>query len=149
MFNHKINNDKNVPLLQAISIAMAVRRCKTKLIAWCSMSMAIPEATRHRHWETTYSILPKQPLGQQQMKLWCKSTPTLLAILMAMAMRWFNTTCIAWWRRSRASLEATGCCHQAIIVANSSNQTCICQFWLMFFIISTLKTGAKQKDGPN
>jgi hypothetical protein len=44
-----------------------------------------------------------------------KNAQTLLAILMAMAVRWYNTACIARWRMSRDSMEATGRRHWASI----------------------------------
>ena len=40
-----------------------------------------------------------------------KNTGKLTTILMAMAMHWYNTGCIARWSTSRASLEAIGCRH--------------------------------------
>ncbi len=48
-----------------------------------------------------------------------KCTSFLLAILMALAVRRYNMTRIAWWRRSRALVEATGCRHWASIAADS------------------------------
>ncbi len=62
--------------------------------------------------------------------------PTLLSILLAMAMPQYHTTCIARWRMSRTLLEATGCCHQVSIAANRSHWTCICCFFTSFFIIN-------------
>jgi hypothetical protein len=51
------------------------------------------------HWippsATTCSILPQQLPGQQAKKQQSTNTPTLLAILMAMKMRQYNTACIA------------------------------------------------------
>ncbi len=61
-----------------------------------------------------------------------KNTPTLLAILMAMAMRQYNTVHIAQWRRFRASLEATGCCHRASVWSDSINWSCQHCFFLVF-----------------
>jgi hypothetical protein len=51
---------------------------------------------------------------------------------------------IAQWRRSMASLEATGCHHQASTCSNSINQTC--QHWVfpMFFIVKSSKKATKQ-----
>ncbi len=46
-----------------------------------------------------------------------KNTLKLLAILVAMQIRRYNAGRIAWWSTSWASLEATGCCHQAIAYA--------------------------------
>jgi hypothetical protein len=68
---------------------------------------------------------------------------------MAMAMRRYVTMHIAQWRRSRASLEATRHRHWAIFMSDNIKGTYLCWFLLMFFIINTLKTSAKQKDGPN
>ena len=42
-----------------------------------------------------------------------KNTGELLAILITMQMRWYNTGPIAQWSTSRASLEVTGCHHWA------------------------------------
>ncbi len=67
-------------------MAMAVCRCNVKCITQCSMSRAISEATGCQHWATTCSVLPQRLPGQQQTKQGCKNTPTLLAVLMAMAM---------------------------------------------------------------
>jgi hypothetical protein len=77
-----------------------------------------------------------------------KNTPTLLAILMAMAMHQYVTMHIAQSRRSRASLEATGYRHWASIHSNSSEGTYLRHFCVLFFIANTLKMGAKQMDGP-
>ena len=68
MANDKINNEKQTSCPPAISIAMAVHRCDTKCIAWCSMPRATPEATGRRHRATTHYILPWRPLGQQSTK---------------------------------------------------------------------------------
>jgi hypothetical protein len=54
----------------------------------------------------------------------------MLAILMAAAVRRYNSAHIAQWRRSRASLEATGRRHQASIVADTIKGT-----WLTFFYV--------------
>ena len=40
-----------------------------------------------------------------------KNADELLVILIAMQMRWYDAGRIAQWSTSRASLEATGCCH--------------------------------------
>ncbi len=41
------------------------------------------------------------------------SIPPLLTILIAMAVRWCDIARIARWRRSRAFIKATKCCHRA------------------------------------
>ncbi len=81
-----------VPRLSAISMAMAVHRCDRKRIAQCSMSRATPEATGRRHRATTHSVSPQRPPGQQQTKQQQKNVPKRLAILMAKAVRRYNTT---------------------------------------------------------
>ncbi len=106
----------NAPCPPAILMATAVRRCNTDGIAQCGMSRATSEATGCRHQATTCYVSPQRPPGQQANKQQSTNTPTKMAILMAMAMRRYVTVCIAQWRRSRASLEATGCRHRASII---------------------------------
>ncbi len=110
---------QHVPLLLAVLMAIAVRRCDTKRMAQCSMSRATPEATGRRHRATTCSVLPQRPPGQQANKQQSTNTPTKLAILMAMAMHRYVTVRITQWRRSRALLEATGRCHRASIMSDN------------------------------
>jgi hypothetical protein len=62
--------------------------------------------------------------------------------------RRYNTAHITQWRRSRASQEATGRRHQASIVADSIKRTRQQCFFLMFFIVNTLKKVAGQVEGP-
>ena len=97
---------------------MEVRQSDTDSIAQCGMSRATPEATGRRHWVTTHSVSPQRPPGQQSTQQQSSNTPTKLAVLMAIAMRRYNTPRIAQWKRSRASLEATGCHHQASTCSN-------------------------------
>ncbi len=122
----------NAPHPPAVLMATAVRWSNTDNIAQCGMSGAILEATGHRHWATTCSILPQRPPGQQSYKQQSKITPAKLAILMAMAMRRYVTACIAQWRRSRASLEATGRHHLASIMPDNKVQTWLRRFFSMF-----------------
>jgi hypothetical protein len=60
----------------------------------------------------------------------------LLAILMAMAMRRYVTARIPQWRRSRASLEATGRHHQASIMSDNTKGT---QLHLFFYVFHCQK----------
>ncbi len=123
---------QHVPPPLAVTMAMAVCRCNTKHIAQCSRSRATLEATGRRHWVTTCSILPQRPPGQQANKQQSTNTPTKLTILMAMTMRQYITARISQWRRSRASLEATGCRHWASIMSNNINRTWQWWFFLLF-----------------
>ncbi len=109
----------NAPHPPVVLMATAVRGSNTDGIARCGMSRATPEATGRWHRVTTCSISPQRPPGQQAYKQQSTNTPAKLAILMAMAMRRYVTARIARWRRSRASLEATGCCHRASIMPNN------------------------------
>ncbi len=113
----------NAPHLLAILMAMGECQSNTDGIAQCGMSRATPEVTGRWHWATTCSVLPQRLPGQQANKQQSTNTPRKQAVLMAMAMRRYVTAQIAWWRRSRASLEATGCCHWASIVSDNINWT--------------------------
>jgi hypothetical protein len=134
----------NAPLPPAVLMATAVHRCNTDGIARCGISRATPEATGRCHRATTCSILPQRPPGQQAYKQQSTNTPAKMAILMAMAMRRYVTTRITRWRRSRASLEATGRRHWASIAANSCNQSSLPHFFLSFFFVNLHKKVAGQ-----
>jgi hypothetical protein len=76
-------------------MATAVRQSNTDGIARCGMSRATLEATGCRHWATTCSVLPQQPPEQQANKQQSTNTPKKVAMLMAAAMRRYNTARIA------------------------------------------------------
>jgi hypothetical protein len=116
----------------AVLMAMAVCRSNTDGIAQCGMSRATLEATGCQHWETTCSVLPQRPPGQQASKQQSTNTPRKLAVLMAIAMHRYVTARISQWRRSRASLEATGCCHWASIMPNNIHWIWLRWLFLMF-----------------
>ncbi len=122
-------------------MATAVRRGDTDGIAQCGMSRATLEATGHPHWATTCSVAPRRLAVQQANKQESTNTPTLLAILLAMAMRRYITAQIAQWRRFRASLEAIGRHHLESIMSNNIKGTWLCRFFLMFFIVKTVEKG--------
>jgi hypothetical protein len=105
------------------AMATAERRSNTDGIARCGISRATPEATGRRHRVTTHSVSPQRPPGQQANKQQSTNTPRKQAILIAMAMRRYVTARIARWRRSRASLEATGRHHRASIMSDNINWT--------------------------
>ncbi len=122
----------NAPHLPAVLMATAVCRSNTDGIAQCGLSRATPEATGCQHRVTTCSISPQRPPGRQANKQQSTNTPRKQAVLMAMVMHRYVTTQIARWRRSRASLEATGCHHWASIMSNNINRTWLRWFLLMF-----------------
>ncbi len=122
----------NAPHPLAVLMATVVPRSNTDSIAQCGMFTATPEATVCRHRATTCSVSPQQPPGQQAYKQQSTNTPAKLAILMAMAMRRYVTARITRWRRSRASLEATGHHHWASIMPNNIVRTWLRRFFLMF-----------------
>jgi hypothetical protein len=101
-------------------------------IVQCNVSRATMEATGHQHQATTCSVLPQQLSGQQAYKQQSTNTHVKMAILMAMAMPRYITARIARWRRSRASIEATGRCHQASITPNNIVRTWLRRFFLCF-----------------
>jgi hypothetical protein len=122
----------NAPHPPAVLMATAVPLSNTDGIAQCGMSKATPEATGCRHLATTCSVLPQRLPGQQAYKQQSTNTPAKLAILMAMAMRRYVTAHISRWRRSRASLEATGRHHRASVMLNNIHRTWLRRFFLMF-----------------
>ncbi len=122
----------HAPHPPAVLMAMAVRQSNTDGIPQCSMSRATLEATGCRHRVTTHSVSPQRPPGQQACKQQSTNTSAKLAISMAMAMRRYITACIAQWRRSRASLEATGRRHWASIMPDIIVGTWLRWFFLMF-----------------
>jgi hypothetical protein len=73
----------------------AVRWSTTEGIARCGMSRTMLVATGCRHQATPCSVLPQQPLGQQQTKQQQQNGPTLLAILMAVVVCRYDTARIA------------------------------------------------------
>ncbi len=123
---------QHVPPSLAVSMAMAVSQCNTMGITQCSISRATLEATGCWHRAITCSVSPQRPPGQQTNKQQSTSTPTKLAILMAMAMHRYITTRIAWWRRFRVLLVATGHRHRASIMSNNIKGTWLWCFFLMF-----------------
>ncbi len=122
----------NAPPLPAVLMAIAVRRSNTDGIPRCGMSRATSEATGCRHRATTCYVSPRWPPGQQANKQQSTNTPKKVAVLMAMAMRRYVTARIAWWRRSRASLDATGCHHWASVMSDNINRTWLRRFFLCF-----------------
>ncbi len=113
-------------------MAMRKHGCNTVRIAHWTASRALLEATGHCHGSATCSVSPRRPPGWQQTKQWWQNAPTLLAVLMAVVVRGYNTAHINQWRRSTASLEATGCCHWASIAADSSTRSCIHRCFMIF-----------------
>ncbi len=123
---------QNTPPLRPVSKALRMRRSNTDGIAQCGMSKATLEATGCCHRAATRSILPQRPPEQQANKQQSTNTPKQVAMLMAAAVRRYNTAHIAQWRRSRALLEATGRHHQASVMSNNINWTWLRRFFLVF-----------------
>ena len=138
----------NAPRPPAVLMATAVRRSNTDRIAQCGMFRATPEATGCRHRATTCSVFPQYLPGQQATKQQSTNSQTKLAVLMAIAMRRYDTVHIAQWKRSRASLEATGCHHQSSTCSDSINWTCQHQFSWCFSLSNYQKRPQNHKDSP-
>ena len=113
-------------------MATAVHWSNTDGIAQCSMSRATPEATGRRHRATTCYVSPQRPPGQQANKQQSTNTPKKVAMLMAMAVRRYNTRHITQRRRFRALLEATGRRHWASIMSDNIKGTWQSQFFQCF-----------------
>ncbi len=96
------------------------------------MSRDTLEATGRRHRVTTCSVLPQRPPGQQANIQQSTNTPRKQSVLMAMVMRRYVTTQIAQWRRSRASIEATGRRHWESIMFDNINRTWLRRFFWCF-----------------
>ncbi len=131
----------NVPPSQGISMDMRTRWSNECGIARCSKSRATLDAPGSRHRATTCSVSPQRPPGRQANKQQSTNTPKKVAVLMAMAMRRYVTARITRWRRSRASLEATGRCHQASIMSNNIKWTWLWWFFFDVFIVKTVGKG--------
>ena len=114
----------------------------------CVMSRATSEATGCHHRVTTCSVLPWRPPGQQANKQQSTNLPTLLAVLMAMAMRRYGTACIARWRRSKASLEATGHHHWGSIMSNIIKGKWLHRFFLCFSLSTCRKSSQVDAKAP-
>ncbi len=130
----------NAPHPPAILMTTVVRRSITDSIAQCGMSRATPEATWCRHRATTHSVSPQRPPGQQANKQQSTNTPRKLAVSVAMAMRRYVTGCIAWWRRLRALLEATGRRHRVSIMPKYTPDMAT-TFLFYVFIFKTVGKG--------
>jgi hypothetical protein len=120
------------PPLQPVLKALRMCQSNTDGITRCGMSRATSKATGCRHQVTTYSVSPQQPPEQQTNKQQSTNTPKKVAMLMAVAVRRYNTPHIARWRRSRALLEVTGRRHWASIMSNNINWTWLRHFFMMF-----------------
>ncbi len=130
----------NVPPSQAILMAMQMRWSNERGIAQWGMSRATLEATGRRHRATTCSVLPQRPPGQQAYKQQSTNTRAKMAILMTMVMHQYVTECITRWRKSRASLEATGRRHRVSIMPDNIVRTWLWHFFNVF-IVKTLGKG--------
>ncbi len=131
----------NSPPLLTILMATAVCWGNTDGITQCGMSRATSGATGRHHWATTCSVLHRRLPGQQANKQQSTKTPTLLAVLMIMGIHRYVTAHIAPWRRSRASLEATGRCQRASIMSHNIKGTWLRHLFWMFFILKTVEKG--------
>ncbi len=140
MVDDKINNDIEMQL----RCHPFLRPCGcNRAIQMASPNAACPGQPRKPLYTAIRQLLALYcPSGHQGNSKWNndkKNGPTLLVILMAAAVRRYNTACDAQWRRSRASLEATGCCHWVGISANSMKGTWLCQFFWCFSLSTRWK----------
>ena len=103
---------------------------RIEAICWSTLSNA---AWPGLHWKpldaAIRQLLIPRAINNNTM---IKNTPTLLAVLMAIVMQWYDTARIAQWRRSMASLEATGHRHWVSICFNSINWSYLHCFFSIF-----------------
>jgi len=71
-----------------------------------------------------------------------ENTLNLLAISMAITMRWYYTARIAQWKRSRAFLKATKRRHRASTCSDIINRTYLPLILGIYFIVKLLKKGS-------
>ncbi len=138
---HNYQWHQNAPPSQPVSKALRMRRSDTDGIAQCGMSRATLEATGCCHRATTCSVLPQWPPEQQANIQQSTNTPKKVAMLMAAVVCQYNTACITQWRRSRALLEVTGCCHRVSNMSNNINRTWLRCFFFDVFIVKTVGKG--------
>ena len=118
-----------------------MHQSNTDGIAQCNVSRATTEATGCWHWATTHSVLPQRLPGQQAYTQQSTNTRAKMAILMVMAMCRYVTARISQWRRSRASIEATGHHHWASITPDNIVRTWLRLFFFYVFIVKTVGKG--------
>ena len=123
------------------STAELMRRYDATYIARWREFMATPEATGSRHWASIRTVLPRRTTGFACRQKNDEKASYLPAVLLAVAVRRYDTKCIARWRGTRATPEATGCRHQASIAADRMNPLRKSQFFPSFFIVNPLKRG--------
>ncbi len=103
--------------------------------------MTTPEATGRRHWVSIRTLLPRRTTGFACRQKNDEKASYLPAVLLAMAVRRYNTKRIARCRGTRATPEFTGCRYQASIAADRMNWSRKSQFFPSFFIVDPLKRG--------
>jgi hypothetical protein len=59
--NNEIDGAKNTRQMLAILMAMQIGLCNVGRIAQWSASVASCKATRCRHWESAFTVLPRRP----------------------------------------------------------------------------------------
>jgi hypothetical protein len=106
-------------------MAMSVRRCNTERITRCSMTRALPEALDAAIGQL---LAPYRP-GSCQGDNHYEHVPTLLAILMAIAMRRCYTLRIARWRRFVAFIKATKRHHRTSTRSDRVNRSSQCCYF--------------------
>ena len=109
-----------------------MRRHNTANTAQCRVSRASLEATGRCHRASTHVVLPRRTAGSPCRKKNDEKAPYLPAVLLALAVRRYNTKRIARPRASRAIAEATGRRHRASIAANKVNRSIKSGNWLGF-----------------
>ena len=134
--------------VQPSSTAELMCRYNATCIARWRAFMATLEATGRRHWASISTVLPWRTTGFACRQKNEEKGKILPAVSLAVAVRRYNTKRIARWRGTRASPEATGCCHRAIIVANRMNRSRKSRVFLCFFYYQPTEKGTQVMSRP-
>ena len=126
-----------------------MRRYDATYIARWREFMATPEATGSHHWASIRTILPRQTTRFACRQKNDEKASYLPAVSLAVAVRRYDTKCIARWRGTRATPEATGCRHRASIAADRMNRSRKTRFFPSFFIVDPLKRELGDVKIPN
>ena len=140
-----IVDDKQMYLHLTRLMAAPMYWCNAAYINWQRGSGALLEVTWRHHWASIHSVSSQRLKGTANKTAIKKCT---LVVLMAVAVRRYDTKHIARWRGSRATTDVTGWPLWASIAADSWPSDKI--FWCFptFFIIDRLKRGLGWHQGP-
>jgi hypothetical protein len=134
--------------VQPSSTAELMCRYNATYIARWREFMATQEANGRRHWASICTVLPRRTTGFACRQKNEEKASYLPAVSLAVAVRRYDTKRIARWRGTRATPEATGCCHRASIAADRMNRSRKSRFFLSFFHHRPAEKGTRVMSRP-